>query len=151
MGGISNLFITSILNPTCPNFQGVYSADTVPKTLTRHDTFSIVCNLSKVEETGSHFITIISVPSYVLYIDSFGVSCSVVELQNFLVSLRKPIFFNSTKIQHASSSFCGFFCILFVLKFNHPSTIIRFENVNLRKNDNICVKKIQDILNKCIY
>ena len=157
--GISNHYINSILKPTCPNFLGVYSSDNIPLQLLQlqhDDTFFIVCNLSRVRESGSHFITIMCFPQYVLYIDSFGLPCTVKEIQSFLSKLKKQIFYNVQRVQAASSSFCGFFCILFVLHFNSllfattPAPIM-FDKENLSANDAICIQKICEILNKDVY
>jgi len=150
--GISNFYVTSILKPTCETFHGVFSADTIPTQLLQRDIFSIVCNLSKVDEPGSHFVTIISQPHKIFYIDSLGLPCVTPAIDKFLRKLRKPVFFNRRQIQHVSSKFCGFYCILFVLYFDRKETSpLRFESTNLLLNDRVCVKKIQEILNKMIY
>ena len=150
--GVSNHFITSILEPTCEDFRGVFSADTIPVLqLLQYDTSSIVCNLSKVGERGSHFVTIICQPNRVLYIDSLGLPSLVPAINSFLLKFKKPIFCNSRQIQDAASKFCGFYCILFVLYFNRPATPLRFESANLLLNDQLCVKKICELLNKSLY
>jgi hypothetical protein len=98
--GVSNHFITSILEPTCEDFRGVFSADTIPVLqLLQYDTSSIVCNLSKVGERGSHFVTIICQPNRVLYIDSLGLPSLVPAINSFLLKFKKPIFCNSRQIQ----------------------------------------------------
>lgn len=150
MVGITNLYIESILKPTCADFLGVFSANTIPAALLQHSNFSIVCNLSGVEETGSHFISIINLDDCVLYLDSLGLACTVFEIGNFLRKLKKPVFYNSQQVQDVSSNFCGFYCMLFILYVNHPCTPVSFyDNQNkLLLNDVICVKKICEILNK---
>ncbi len=152
MSSVSNHYIDSILRPTCPNFHGVFSSDNIPKKLVNCKQFSIICNLSVVGEKGSHFVTIISLPQHVLYIDSLGQPCTVLPLKNFLRRLDKPTYYNAQQIQDALSSYCGFFCILFVLKFNHfSSPTICFEKKNLPLNDDICIMEIKKILNKIIF
>lgn len=146
MSGISNHYIESILQPTCQDFRGVFSSNNIPKYLQNSVKFSIVCNLSKIGELGSHFITIISQPNYVAYIDSLGLPCSVLEINKFLHKLEKPIYFNKTQIQDTSSTFCGFFCILFVLHFSISSTPIKFDNEDLCLNDAFCIEQICEIL-----
>lgn len=151
MEGISNHYIDSILRPTCTGFHGVFSADTIPTNLLRYNQFSIVCNLSKAGEPGSHFISIIVFPNRVLYIDSFGLPCVVQDIINFIRQLKRPIFYNYQQVQDVSSPFCGFYCILFVLYFTYVSTTLQFERKHLLQNDTICVNKIREILNKSVY
>lgn len=148
MGGISNLYIESILRPTCPDFLGVFSANTIPTALLQRDKFSIVCNLSGVEEPGSHFISIIASTDSVLYIDSLGLVSVVAEISNFLGKLKKPVYYNERQVQDVSSKYCGFYCILFILYVNYPCTSVSFYDKQLLRNDVVCVKKIREILNK---
>ena len=148
MVGISNLYIESILKPTCSDFLGVFSANTIPSVLLQYNNFSVVCNLSGVGERGSHFISIISLDDRVLYIDSLGLTCTVLEIINFLTKLGKPVFYNSQQVQDFSSNFCGFYCILFILYVNHPCSPVSFHDNQLLLNDDICVAKICEILNK---
>jgi hypothetical protein len=147
MEGISNHYIESILHPTCTKFIGVFSANTLPTKLLEQNTFSIVCNFSKAGETGSHFVSIISLPDRVLYIDSLGLPCPVQEICSFLMQLKKPLFTNSKQVQASASKFCGFYCILFVLFFDKPTSLhLQFDDVNLLNNDNLCIKYIQELL-----
>lgn len=148
MGGISNHYIESILKPVCDNFRGVYSANTIPVRLLRCQSFSIVCNFSKVGERGTHFVTIIAARDRVLYIDSLGLPCVAQEINTFLRRLKKPVFLNSQQVQDFSSSFCGFYCILFVLYYDKktPTFSLMFDTQNLLQNDSTCVKYIQQLL-----
>ena len=147
MEGISNQYIESILRPTCKHFQGVFSANNLPKNLKKVDTFFLVCNFSKVGEKGSHFITIISLPDAALYIDSLGLPCIVPDICSFLKQLKKPIFYNDKQIQASESKFCGFYCILFVLFFQQNSELcLKFDDKHFLSNDAACLKYIQQLL-----
>jgi hypothetical protein len=147
MTGISNRYIESILFPSCKYFKGVFSANSIPGFLTNCETFSIVCNLSRIEEEGSHFISIIASSSHVLYIDSLGLPCIIPEISSFLQKLSRPVFYNVTRVQDLSSKFCGFFCILFVLHSERKCKFsLKFEETNLLKNDHICIDYIQQLL-----
>jgi hypothetical protein len=148
MQGVSNHFIDSILTPTCAEYKGTFSSNTIPTQLLQCETFSIVCNLSPAGETGSHFVTIIAQRERVLYLDSLALPCLVSEINNFLQRLKKPVYSNSQQVQHVKSQFCGFYCILFVLYFNNPVTKLLFETRDLHVNDATCVKKIRELLNK---
>lgn len=150
--GISNHYITSVLNPSCVNFRGVYSANTIPLRLLKVDVFSIVCNLSKVDEPGSHFVAVIVQPQEIFYMDSFGSPCITPEIVGFLKKINKPVVYNTRQIQDFSSKLCGFYSILFVLYFDADNGVpLVFDYKNLLQNDVTCVKKICEILNKSIY
>ena len=149
--GITNHYIESILKPVCKNYFGVFSANSIPRELLKLKEFSIVCNLSKVGEKGSHFVTIVVKPNFTLYIDSLGLPPFIPEICNFLKQLSHQFFYNPHQIQHSSSKFCGFFCILFVLYFSSPPTTLVFEEKDLFLNDVLCVNKIKEILNKFVY
>jgi hypothetical protein len=147
IGGITNKYIESILLEQCSdNFKGVFSSDNVPHHLAATNQFSIICNLSKENEKGSHFISIIAFEDYVFYIDSFGLPCYESSLKKFLSKTSRPIFFNTVQIQDFSSNFCGFYCMLFVLYFNaRVKKKMTFSN-NLSLNDSICVNYIKTLV-----
>ena len=146
MSGISNRYIESILFPSCKYFRGVFSANTIPLVLTNCETFSLVCNLSKVEEEGSHFVSILASRSHVLYIDSLGLPCIVKEISSFLQKLDRPVFYNVTPIQAVTSKFCGFYCILFILHHGRQNVQLKFGSKNLEENDNLCINYIHQLL-----
>ena len=148
MEGISNNYIESILKPTCVDFHGVFSANTIPIQLLQCQTFSFVCNFSRAAEPGSHFVTIISLHDRVLYLDSLALPCLVREITTFLRRLGKPVFSNSQRVQDLTSKFCGFYCILFVLYFNskEPRFQLLFETRALLVNDSTCIEYIQRLL-----
>ena len=149
MNGISNLFIDSVLQPTCKYYHGIFSANTLPDRLIELDRFSVVCNLSKYSEVGSHFVCIISLPHLVLYIDSFGMPSIISEITKFLSRLNKPVSYNTIQLQHLKSSFCGFYCILFVLFYDKPpilQPVLKFDDSNLLINDELCIVYIKNLL-----
>lgn len=147
MEGVSNHYIDSVLRPTCVNYCGVYSANNIPLTLKKKNVFSIVCNLSNEGQAGSHFVTILSFPDYVLYIDSLGLPCITKPILNFLSRLNKKVFYNRMQIQSAKSKFCGFYCILFVLHYDTHSRIkLNFTQKNLLLNDKRCINYITKML-----
>lgn len=147
MEGVSNHYIDSVLKPICANYCGVFSANNIPISLRKKKVFSIVCNLSNEGQAGSHFVTILSFPNYVIYIDSLGLPCIIEPISNFLSRLNKPVFYNTTQIQSAKSKFCGFYCILFVLLYDRkPNIKLSFTRKNLMLNDERCVEYITQIL-----
>lgn len=150
MSGLSNIFIDEFLIKYCDTYCGIYASDNIPSQLLKKARFSIIVNLSKRREKGSHYIAIICFPTYVLYIDSFGVPCYVNTISNFLKSLNRPIKFNLKQIQHNQSTFCGFFTILYVMYHEKPVINIYFGAHNLRQNDQLCIEYIKLLKNKFI-
>ena len=80
--GITNIAIDQILS-SCGTFYGTFSADSIPRELATRTRFSIICNLSKINEVGTHFVTIIVYEKCVLYIDSFGLPCFNSNIKEF--------------------------------------------------------------------
>ena len=57
--GLTNVYIETFLHKYCKKFFGCFSSNNLPTNMTDIDSFSIICNLSKRNEEGTHFITII--------------------------------------------------------------------------------------------
>ena len=145
--GITNIFIEEILFNNTSHFHGVFSSNNINLSLKHLTKFSIVCNLSNENEDGSHFVAIIVLPTYVLYIDSFGLPCVTESVCKFLSLLNKPIYHNSKQIQDFSSNYCGFYCMMYVLYFDKErSFTVKFTN-NLKKNDMLCIKYVISMMN----
>jgi hypothetical protein len=134
---LSNIFLEKILKH-CSSFVGVYSCNNIPPELTNRDKFSIICNLSPVSSIGSHFISIITFPTYVLYIDSFGVPSISHEISQFLLKIDKPIFYNMKQLQDQKSDFCGYYAAMFVIYFDRKHVVniktLSFTS-NFKEND----------------
>jgi hypothetical protein len=149
MIGINNKTIEGLLQ-TCPLFKGVFSCNNIPASLSNNDSFSIVCNLSKVEEPGTHFITIVCFKDYVLYIDSIGMHCFNLDITRFLLNLNRTIFYNTKKIQSITSTYCGMYCVMYILHFNTP---LHYQHdnklsftIDMQKNDKQCVKNVSRLI-----
>ena len=54
--GISNVYIDKLMNKISRSFHGTFSIDNVP--VFEDDVFSIIINLSKQNEIGTHFIVV---------------------------------------------------------------------------------------------
>ena len=140
------MYIEQLLNKYCKTFRGVFSADNLDKQLKKIDVFCIVCNLSNSDAPGSHFITIIAKKDHVSYIDSLGDVCYIPSILSFLNSLKKPIMFNSKKVQHPSSIMCGVFCIMYCLYFDREQTFVLTFSNDLAKNDKICSRYVVGLI-----
>ena len=148
MDGVTNNYIEGFLRPLTNHFIGVFSADNLPTNLSKTKTFSLICNHDKVGEPGSHFITVVHLGFCIFYIDSLGLPCRIDDITNFLGSFQLPVFYNSRQLQAIDSSFCGFYCILYVLYFDKMFESIGFNSKlvfnldNLALNDKLCIQQI---------
>jgi hypothetical protein len=152
MNGVTNKYIEDFLRPVTKHFIGVFSANNLPKHLSKSETFSLICNHDNLGEAGSHFISIVHVGICILYIDSLGFPCTIDDIRNFLWSFQLPVFYNSRQLQSVDSSFCGFYCILYVLHFDQmfnyhvlPPKLV-FNVIELNENDMLCIKQIRKLL-----
>lgn len=145
--GLTNVYIDSILFKYCPNFfRGTFSCNTIPKELAQLSKFSIIINLSKDFEIGSHYVCLVSFPTHVLYLDSYALPCTNNDICSFLLDLNKTVLYNEKRIQHAMSNFCGFYCIFWVLYFSHKNAIKANFSSDLMSNDNLCIQYICQLL-----
>ena len=148
-----------MLKARAKNFCGVYSDDELPKVvhLFEKDNFTLVANLSKTSEPGSHFVVIAKTYLETVYMDSFGMKplrqCE--GIMEFLRNSPVPVIYNDRQIQDWDSHFCGFFSILFCFIYDDdPDTPIRerlhpaFNTVDLKENDVLVLKHIRNFLRK---
>ena len=56
VGGVSNIYINDLMKKISCSFRGTFSRDNIPTF--EEENFSIIVNLSKEGETGTHFIAI---------------------------------------------------------------------------------------------
>lgn len=143
MFGLSNIYITSFLKQRkLKTFDGVFSCDRIPPHLLRQDEACFISNLSRADEIGSHFITLVKQGQTVYILDSLALSEEIYppELKKIFSSFS--VFFVYTNaLQEEASHFCGFYCIFFVLRFNKGRKEIKnFSHPN--KNDQICIDNI---------
>lgn len=94
------------------DFLGVYPCDVLPNT--KKLRISVIFNLSKHDESGSHFIALIKSKTKIIYFDSFGMECKNDYVKRFLKNFNLKIEYNDVKIQDKQSSLCGYFCFYFL-------------------------------------
>ena len=150
--GLTNIEISRYLYARTLDFRGVFSADNIDQSLaTEKDGYSIICNLSKVSEKGTHFVCIIGRPTYMIYIDSLGLPCRSESIAAFLKSTARSLFYNTRTIQDPLSPFCGFYCILFTLLFDSgmPNKIgsVVFTS-DYANNDRKCIDYISQLVTR---
>lgn len=146
--GITDIFIESVLEQCdLKRFAGCFACDNIPvEKLSLLENFNIICNLDTQDGPGTHFVAIIVNKDKVFYIDSQGNECKNAHISRFLKYVAKvkkrKIVFNKFKIQHQHSIFCGFYAMLFMLKYDRTNGVeIKF-SINQWTNDDICIKHI---------
>lgn len=169
------LTATSLVKPPPPPprgeeslpYMGTFSADRIPsKTLLRQPRFSIIVNLkrekrrrgrrkrrSKEEEdidnalTG-HFVVLAAFSEYTFYVDSFGEKCVQEDVANFLRARKRTVYYNEARLQAVESTYCGLFCLLFVLYYHkRPAWSLAFDKKgDLERNERLCLEFLNKLL-----
>lgn len=132
------------------HFLGVYPSDSMPR-VSNVNNSSIIFNLSKHTEPGSHFVAVFFSDGKIYYFDSFGKKLTNHYIKKHLKKFNLPIFFHNRTIQHIDSVFCGFYALgylkSFQLRKNDPSIFYNlFQYPANKKNDDIVLKYL---LKKC--
>lgn len=84
--------------------------DTLPSKIRKHE--SLICNLAKFDEMGTHWICIYNSPHLdnIIFYDSFGIMPNK-RIEKFLRTSNKKILMNSSMMQNFKSILCGYYCI----------------------------------------
>ena len=121
-------------------FLDVFSWDTIPIHI-KSKKFSFICNLSKAEHTGTHWIAIYSDGSYMDIFDSY---CAIKNrvttsrLKKLSNNMNLPIRYNRKRLQSDISNVCGHYCIAFIILRSKNYTIRQISSLfssNFEKND----------------
>jgi len=144
--GLTNSYVEKLSKKILKNinFKGVYPCDIHPKI--KNNIFSVIFNTGDSQSHGEHFVAIYANEKNLFYFDSFGENIYDVNIKKFInnvINSRKLII-NTNKIQDDGSTFCGFFCIAFLL--SKEKRVKYFKNIfkkdNLMKNNDIAVNFI---------
>ena len=146
-GVLCNAFIDKVLEHYCKYFHGVYSSNTIPQDLKKKTFFCVVVNLSRDDEPGSHFVSVIKNKETLFYLDSLLLDAKKEILHSVISEDIISIKMLSERIQSVQSNFCGFYCILFCLLYEEIVKYSRLPNFyvdeyNLTKNDKLCLQYI---------
>ena len=114
---ISNIYIDQLMKKISWSFRGTFSCNNIP--IFNDENFSLIVNLSREGEIGTHFIAIIISSNQILYFDSFGIQNTNDDIKKYLKKYKRKISYSKNQIQHLSSSHCAFFCISFVLSIEN--------------------------------
>lgn len=91
------------------NMRGVFVRDELPKRPKKVECG--ILNLDNSQGSGTHWTAWIKNGNDKLYFDSYGLAPPA-ELVNYL---KRPVYYNSERIQYGDTVFCGHLC-LYVLK-----------------------------------
>jgi hypothetical protein len=93
-----------------PNFQGVFSSDTLPT-----NPRLLVCNTDPASKPGEHWIAIyVDKNGRGEYFDSFGRPPNK-HFERYMNSRCSVWTFNKKRLQSVISGFCGYYCCLYVV------------------------------------
>lgn len=142
--GVSNIYINDLMKKISCSFRGTFSKDNIPTF--EEESFSVIVNLSKEGETGTHFVALFVLKNKIWYFDSFGNLQSDSIIKKYLKRYKKRILYTENQIQHPLSFLCGFFCISFILCIENMIPLEMFFKMfhkkKLHLNDYICVQII---------
>lgn len=144
----SNLFLKDFLDRFKWNqFYGIFSSDNIPVDICQMESFSIICNLSRKNEIGTHFVTIIKNKKIILYLDPLALYITLNnDIDNFIAKCKPDKICKLTKaIQHMNSWYCGYFNMFFLLFFNTTVSCKKlycFNEKDLLLNDCICLNNL---------
>lgn len=136
----SNIFLLDFLGRfKWSHFHGVFASDMIPRGLHSEEEFSIICNLSKSGQKGTHYISIIKYNNIVLYLDPLAMYIDVSDINKFIdLCACKKVIRLSHPIQDLTSWYCGYFCMFFLLFFNRK----------LKCREELTPFEIKDLLRK---
>lgn len=151
--GLSNAYLDRLGKKLFQNFLGVFPCDIHPINVHKNS-FSIIFNTGDSSTTGEHFVAIVKISKSIFYFDSFGKHPSDPNILKFINKIKKKnrrLIVWKKKIQDDSSSFCGFYCIGFIIhKHIKNSTFLRLTKTkSFYENDNKIIDYIVNNIHKC--
>jgi hypothetical protein len=152
MDGITNKYLESLSKKILLNFIGVFPCDIQPE-INGINCFSLIFNESKHDEEGTHFIAIYANKNYVYYFDSLGLKLENDFIKMFLYSCGRKVRSENIQIQSFDSSFCGFFCLFFLMYMEQDNAKFKkfysfFNHSNLSMNNAIVTDLITMLIKK---
>ena len=95
--GINNIYIDHLMKTISLSFCGTFSLDNIPTF--EEETFSVIVNLSKVGERGSHFIALFILENKIWYFGSFATLQFNTIMEKYLKQYKKKEFY-TLKLQY---------------------------------------------------
>jgi len=147
---VSNVYIDSFLKDF-KNYRGTFSSNNIPL-LSENE--GVICNFSRVNEEGTHFVLIFHKKRTLYYFDSMKIGYIPDDIKHYFLQYNTVVDL-SKRIQNNFSKLCGFYCILGFLSIN-ISVKFFIEKVipcfykNCLSNDEKCPDLINEILPKSL-
>ena len=145
--GLSNNYIASTISPYCKFFKGVYSCNNIPF-FKKMSTYSLIVNLAKSHEPGTHFVAIFIKKGVAFYFDPVGMPCINFDILNYFKSNSLQLKTNPIQFQAITSFFCGYYCMLFVFLTERGMPFHKFKKLfskNCQNNDIIITELLKYI------
>ena len=142
MSGLTNKELENLAKKLLgKQFLGFYTSDSRPKIKNLQNN-SLIFNLSKHNEPGTHYVSVLFANKKIFYFDSFGKRLTNKHILAFLKLYNFPIFYHTKKIQANDSNFCSFFSLGFLYAIQKKSLkpfqfFKMFPTVPSKNNDKI--------------
>ena len=114
--GVSNQYVAEVMHATSDVFRGVYPSDYLPRRPLDSPN-SLIINLAPHSIKRGHFVCLYQTRKHIFYFDPLGFPPWVPAVQHFIERSGKHLHYNTKAIQPAFSSYCGFYCMAFLLWF----------------------------------
>lgn len=147
MSGITNRELENLAKDLIgKSFLGVYPSDSKPKIKNTQNN-SLIFNLSKHNEPGTHYVSVLFKKNKIFYFDSFGKRLTNKLIKNFLKTFKLPIFYLTKKIQTTDSNFCSLFSLSFLFSLQKKKMTVNqytdmFDETPTKKNEKIVTRLI---------
>ena len=148
----TNTFLSGLLNLfEWSEPVGIFSSNRIPPDIKKSKSFTIICNLSRHGEPGTHFVSIIKRGGHLLYLDPLAMYIELNrDISTFIESCNPASVIKLARaVQHPKSWLCGYFCVFFSLLYKETcerKDIVQFEEKHLQKNDCICIRNIAKMI-----
>ena len=145
--GVTNIYVEFLCSTYLKHFKGVYPCDLLSHVNLKPKE-SIIVNLSRSSEPGSHFVALCQMENYCLYFDPYGMKCFNLDLLKYFKDRSiDTIFYSARQLQpFLISYFCSYYCISALICFEKNLSLHHFQEMfssDLGKNDWICVDIIK--------
>lgn len=147
MSGITNRELENLAKDLIgKSFLGVYPSDSKPKIKNTQNN-SLIFNLSKHNEPGTHYVSVLFKKNKIFYFDSFGKRLTNKLIKNFLKTFKLPIFYLTKKIQTTDSNFCSLFSLSFLFSLQKKKMTVNqytdmFDETPTKQNEKIVTRLI---------
>ena len=93
--GITNLYIDNLMKKISKSYKGTFSCNNIPSF--KEHNFSLISNLSKEKEKGSHLVGIYVLKNKIIYFDSYGIQNYNLYLKKYLENYKKRIIYSKNR------------------------------------------------------